>query len=101
MQQGSVIREHRKLGPDLSRAMKRLRRIAITVTCLCAMSIFVISNTVLAKPPFGRSCIVVFYLPFTDKDFQLPIWMWGGGPFLVFAVSTPPAIACWIALFWK
>ncbi len=81
--------------------MKRLRPIAITVTCPCAMSIFVISNTVLAKPPFGRQCIVVFYLPFTDKDFQLPIWMWGGGPFLVFAVSTPPAIACWIALFWK
>ncbi len=81
--------------------MKRLRRIAIIATSLSAFSIFVMSNTVLAKPPFGRPCIVVFYLPFTDKDFQLPMWMWGGGPFLVFAISTLTAIACWIALFLK
>jgi len=81
--------------------MKRLRRIAIIATCLSAFSIFVISNTVLAKPAVGRPCIVVFYLPFTDKDFQLPMWMWGGGPFLVFAISTLTAIACWIALFLK
>jgi hypothetical protein len=38
-------------------------------------SIFVTSNTVLAKPPFGRPCIVLFYLPFTDKDFQLRMWI--------------------------
>jgi polyferredoxin len=30
--------------------MKRLRRIAIIAMCLSAFSIFVISNTVLAKP---------------------------------------------------
>ncbi len=68
------------------------------VRCLSAFSIFIISNTVLAKPPFGRPCIVVFYLPVSDK-FQLPTWMWGGGPFLVFAISTLTAIGCWIALF--
>jgi hypothetical protein len=81
--------------------MRRLRRIAIIATCLSAFSIFVISNTFLAKPPFGRPCIVVFYLPFTNKDFQLPMWMWGAGPLLVLAISTLTAIGCWMTLFLK
>ncbi len=79
----------------------KLRRIAIAATCLSVFSFFVLSNTVLARPTGGRPCIVVFYIPFTDKDFQLPTWMWGARPFLVLVISTLTAIGCWIALFWK
>ncbi len=53
--------------------MKHLRRIAITATCLSALLFFFISNTALAKPTGGLPCIVVFYVPFTDKDVQLPM----------------------------
>ena len=87
--------------PGWPHTMKRLPGIAIGATCLAAFSIFVISNTVLAKPPFGRPSIAVFYLPFTDKYFQLATWMWGGGPFLVFAISSLTSMAFWIAIFWK
>jgi hypothetical protein len=38
---------------------------------------------------------------FTDKYFQLATWMWGGGPFLVFAISSLTSMAFWIAIFWK
>ena len=68
--------------------MKLIRRIAIAATCLSAFSIFVLSNTALAKPPNGQPCIVLFYVPFTYKSIQLPLWMWGGIPFLVFAIFT-------------
>jgi len=73
--------------------MKRLRRIAIIATCLSAFSIFVISNTVLAKPPFAVRASLCFTfrlrikIPASDVDV-------GGGPFLVFAISTLTAIAC-------
>ncbi len=80
--------------------MKHLRRIAITATCLSALLFFFISNTALAKPTGGLPCIVVFYVPFTDKDVQLPMWMWGY-PLLVFLISTLTAIGCWIAFALK
>jgi len=37
--------------------------------------VFVIANTVLAKPIFGP-CALLFEVPFTNKSFELPLWMW-------------------------
>jgi hypothetical protein len=80
--------------------MKSVRRIAITATCLAAVSFFVAYNTWLAKPTYGRPCFPVFIVPFTEheKSFELPLWMWGY-PLMISMVSMLAAIGCWIALF--
>ena|SRR5258708_4467320 len=77
--------------------MNRLRRIAIILTTISALTLLVLGNTALAKPTGGRPCIVVFHVPFADKYYELPMWMWGR-PLLVFAVSALAALGCWIAL---
>ena len=83
--------------------MKRLRKIAITATCLSAFSLFVAFNTGLALPPYGRygrpPCFAVFIVPFTNGDlqFQVPKWMYGGAPLLIFLISALTAIGYWLA----
>lgn len=81
--------------------MKRLRRIAITLTTVSALTLFILGNTALAKPVGGGPCVLVFEPPFTDKIFDLPLWMWGVVPFSVLFLSTLAAIGCWIAMFVK
>lgn len=87
--------------------MKRLRKIAITATCLSAFSLFVAFNTWLALPPYGRygrpPCFAVFIVPFTNGDlqFQVPKWMYGGPPLLVFLISALTAIGYWSAFLMK
>jgi|SRR5579864_150562 len=87
--------------------MKRLRRIAITATCLSAFSLFVAFNTGLALPPYGRygrpPCFAVFIVPFTNGDlqFQVPKWMYGGVPLLVFLIFAFTAIGYWLAFLMK
>ena len=81
--------------------MKRLRRIAIATTCLSAFSSFVAFNTWLALPPYGRPCVAVLHVPFSEKYFEVSRWMYGAWPLLVFAISTLTAVGCWIALFVK
>ena len=80
--------------------MKSLFRFSVVTTCIAALSLFILSNTVLALAT-QHYCIVYFEVPFTAKTFRLPYWMWGLYPFLVFAISTATAIALWIIFFVK
>ena len=54
-------------------------RLAIAATCVSALMLFIYSNTVLALTT-DHYCVVLFELPFTDRSFQLPNWMWGAIP---------------------
>ena len=80
--------------------MKRLRRIAITVSCLAAVSFFIACNTWLASPPHVQPFVPVFIVPFTHhkKSLELPPWMWVY-PLFMSIIFTFAAIGCWIALF--
>jgi hypothetical protein len=78
--------------------MKSLRRIAILSTAISGLALFFLGNTALAKPTGGRPCVLVFELPFTEKLFELPLWMWGLVPSSVLALSSLAAIGSWIAL---
>jgi hypothetical protein len=72
-------------------------RLAIAATCVSALMLFIYSNTVLALTT-GHYCVVLFELPFTDKSYQLPNWMWGLYPILVWAISSVGALGLWMAL---
>lgn len=67
--------------------MKHLRWIGITANCFSAFSFFVLSNTVLVLPPNRSQCVTVFEVPFTEKSFELPLWMWRG-PLWLLVIST-------------
>jgi hypothetical protein len=72
-------------------------RLAIIATCVSALLLFVVSNTALALTT-GHYCVVLFELPFTDKTYQLPSWMWGLYPILALAIASVSAFGLWITL---
>jgi hypothetical protein len=72
-------------------------RFAIGVTCVSALMLFILSNTALALTT-GHYCIVLFEVPLTNKSYQLPDWMWGAYPMLVWTISAVTAVALWIVL---
>jgi hypothetical protein len=81
--------------------MKRLRQTAIISTTVSVLALFLLANTVLAKPPWGRPCVVLFEVPFTERSFELPLWMWGLVPFSVLGLSTLAALTSWVVLLFK
>jgi len=72
-------------------------RLAIIATCVSALLLFVLSNTALALTT-GHYCVVLFELPFTDKTYRLPTWMWGLYPILALAIATVSAFGLWTIL---
>jgi hypothetical protein len=78
--------------------MKRLRQTAIISTITSILIVFVLANTVLAKPIFGP-CVLLFEVPFTNKSFELPLWMWGLVPLSTLALFTLAALTSWVILF--
>jgi hypothetical protein len=89
-------------------AMKPLRRIAVVATCSSGFVAFLISNTFLVWPPHripcvqvsdAPPCVTVFHLPFSDMYLDVPGWMDGVIPPLLFLISGLVGIACWVALF--
>jgi hypothetical protein len=46
----------------------------------------------------GHYCVVLFELPFTDKTYQLPSWMWGLYPILALLFASVSASGLWIIL---
>ena len=72
-------------------------RISILATCVSAVSTFVLWNTALVLTG-GNYCIVLFTVPYTDKSFALPRWVWGPIPISVCAISTLTAVVLWIKL---
>ena len=92
------------LGPAYNRdeavldaSYRNMLRVAIATTCLSALLLFILSNTALALTT-GHYCVVFFEVPFTDKSYRLPGWMWGVYPMLVWAISSVTAIGLWITL---
>jgi hypothetical protein len=81
--------------------MNRLRRIAIILTTVSALTVSFLGNTALAKPKGGRPCVLVFEVPFTDKFVELPTGMWGLVPLSVSALSTLAAVTIWIVLLFR
>ena len=56
-----------------------------------AVSLFVLSNTALALTrPDNRAAL--FSIPFIEKTYVLPLWMWGRVPTSVWAISTLVAV---------
>lgn len=82
----------------MAEKMKTLFRLSVVTTSVSALSLFILSNTVLALT-VQRYCIVYLEVPFTDKTIRLPDWMGGRYPLLVCVVSTAAAIALWIVFF--
>ena len=80
--------------------MRGLYRICVIATCIPGLLLFILGNTVLALTT-GNYCVVLFEVPFTDKSFQLPDWMWGLYPFLVAGISTLIAAVLWVSLFFR
>jgi len=84
--------------------MKRLRQTAIISTITAILIVFVIANTVLAKPIFGP-CALLFEVPFTNKSFELPLWMWrwmwGWVPLCTLALFTFAALTSWAILLFR
>jgi hypothetical protein len=72
-------------------------RLAILATCLSGLLLFILSNTALALTT-GHYCVVLFEVPFTEKSYRLPNWMWGIYPILVLAISFVTAIGLWTVL---
>ena len=72
-------------------------RLAIIATCVSALLLFVLSNTALALTT-SHYCILLFEVPFTDRSYRLPNWMWGLYPISALAISTLCAAGLWIAL---
>jgi hypothetical protein len=72
-------------------------RVAIATTCPSALLLFILSNTALALTT-GHYCVALFEVPFTDRSYRLPGWMWGIYPMLVWAISSVTAIGLWITL---
>ena len=77
--------------------MRCLFRSCVVATCVSVLSLFVLSNTALALTT--RGCVVLFTVPFTDRTFRFPNWMWGPMPLSVWAVSTLAAVVLWTVLF--
>jgi hypothetical protein len=80
--------------------VRNLYRISVATTSVSALSLFILWNTALVLTT-QNYCVVLFEVPFTDRSFQLPGWMWGRYPFGVSAISTLAAVALWIAVFVK
>jgi hypothetical protein len=75
--------------------MKILFRFAIIATFASALLWFFLSNTALALTS-GNYCIVLFEVPFTEKAYRLPYWMWGKYPLVVSSILSVAAIGFWI-----
>ena len=80
--------------------MRYLFRSCVAASCMSVVSVFVLSNTVLALTT-RHYCIVLFSIPFTDRTFALPYWMWGWIPLSVCAASTLPAVILWATFLVK
>ena len=81
--------------------MKYLTRFCVATTCVSAVSLLVLWNTALALQATTHRCIVLFEVPFTDKSFPVPDWMWGPIPLSFWAISTLTAVTFWITLLIK
>ena len=80
--------------------MRYLFRSCVAASCVSVVSVFVLSNTVLALTT-RHYCIVLFTIPFTDKTLALPYWMWGWIPLSVCAASMLTAVLLWAAFLVK
>ena len=90
-----------KRSRGLAREKKiAMRRAAIVTTCLSVLLLFMGLNTGLALT-LSHRCVVAFSVPFANKLFLLPDWMWGGRVLLLGAVSTLAALALWTGFFVK
>jgi len=83
-----------------SHQMRGQYRICVIATCISGLLLFILGNTGLALTT-GNYCIVLFEVPFTNKSFQLPDWMWGLYPFLVAGISTLTAAVLWVSLLFR
>lgn len=80
--------------------MRHLFRTCLIANCLSVVSTAFLLTTGLALTTRGY-CVPILMVPFTDKTFVLPMWMWGRGPFCVWAISTLTAVVFWIMLVAK
>jgi len=75
----------------------------VTGVQTCALPIFSVlcliffANTALALTTRGY-CVVLFTLPFTNKTFEFPNWMWGPIPTSVVGASILASVILWTTL---
>jgi hypothetical protein len=77
--------------------MGNLFRTCVLATSLSVLSLGVLSNAALALTTRGY-CVVLFTVPFTDKTFEVPNWMWGPIPIAVCGLSTLVSVVLWTVL---
>jgi len=85
---------------NTDKGTRYLFRSCVAATCVSLVSVFVLSNTVLALTT-RHYCIALFSVPFTDRTFALPYWMWGWMPLSVCGTSTLTAIGLWATFLVK
>jgi hypothetical protein len=77
--------------------MHNLLRTCVLATAFSVLCLIFVANTALALTTRGY-CVVLFTLPFTNKAFEFPNWMWGPLPMSVCGASIVASAILWTAL---
>jgi hypothetical protein len=79
--------------------MKFFYRITVIATCLSSLLWLVVGNTALAlKARIGEAGmrdVVLLEIPFANKTYRLPDWMWGLYPWSVVLMLTLASGVLW------